>query len=218
MVLGGMVLAMVVFFLFVRTTCSVRSGGCHLATRTLSRGDLEHRIEVRSQDEIGELSQSFNQMARTASRETSGRSSKAMTELERRNEELRVINRNYMEMLGFVSHELKAPFGSAVLGVYTVKDGYLGPVSDAQQRILGERGTEPRVPERDDQALSRSFASRKGRGPGQQAAGRSQQRNHRACSSKGLMASIEAKAIRVRNQSPARFPPLLRSCTHAHRL
>jgi len=107
----------------------------HLATRRLSQGDLDHRIVVRSQDEIGELSQSFNQMAQQL-REDQQEIQQSHDQVERRNEELRIINRNYMEMLGFVSHELKSPLGAAVLGVYSIKDGYLGPVSDTQQRIL----------------------------------------------------------------------------------
>jgi len=133
-VFGGMILAMAVFYLIMRTILSpIRR--LHLATRRLSKGDLEHRIEVRSQDEIGELSESFNHMAQQLL-EDQQEIQQSHGQLEKRNEELRITNRNYMEMLGFVSHELKSPLGSAVLGVYSIKDGYLGPVSDTQQRIL----------------------------------------------------------------------------------
>ncbi|RPI29362.1 MAG: HAMP domain-containing protein [Acidobacteria bacterium] len=133
-VFGGMVLAMTVFFLIMRTILSpIRR--LYRATRRLSKGDLSHRIEVRSRDEIGELSDSFNYMAEQLL-EDQLKIQQSQAELERRNEELRVTNRNYMEMLGFVSHELKSPLGSAVLGVYSVKDGYLGTLSEAQQRIL----------------------------------------------------------------------------------
>ncbi len=52
------------------------------------------------------------------------------------NQELQTTNRNYMEMLGFVAHELKNPLASATLSLYTVKDGYLGDMNPAQQRSL----------------------------------------------------------------------------------
>jgi signal transduction histidine kinase len=45
-----------------------------------------------------------------------------------------------MDMLGFVSHELKAPLGSATLGLYSVKDGFLGALSAEQRRVLGSVG------------------------------------------------------------------------------
>jgi signal transduction histidine kinase len=57
-------------------------------------------------------------------------------ELERLNDELRMVNRNYMEMLGFVSHELKNPLSSAMMSLHTVKDGYLGDLSPAQTKSL----------------------------------------------------------------------------------
>jgi two-component system, NtrC family, sensor kinase len=135
-VFGGMLLAMIVFFLIMKTILSPVER-LYLATRRLSSGDLEYRVEVvRSSDEIGELAASFNHMADQLL-EDQREIQHSHAESERANEELRIINRNYMEMLGFVSHELKAPLGSAVLGVYSVKDGYLGEVSAAQQRILG---------------------------------------------------------------------------------
>lgn len=59
-----------------------------------------------------------------------------IAELETLNEELRATNQNYMEMLGFVAHELKNALASAVLSLYTVKDGYLGDVAPAQKKGL----------------------------------------------------------------------------------
>lgn len=56
--------------------------------------------------------------------------------LEALNQELRATNRNYMEMLGFVAHELKNVLASAVLSLYTVKDGYLGDITPAQEKSL----------------------------------------------------------------------------------
>ncbi|MFN2291517.1 MAG: sensor histidine kinase [Anaerolineae bacterium] len=50
--------------------------------------------------------------------------------------ELEAVNRSYLDMLGFVAHELKSPLASAMMSVYTVKDGYLGAVNPAQARSL----------------------------------------------------------------------------------
>jgi signal transduction histidine kinase len=41
-----------------------------------------------------------------------------------------------MEMLGFVSHELKNPLSSAMMSLHTVKDGYLGDLTEAQEKSL----------------------------------------------------------------------------------
>jgi len=51
-------------------------------------------------------------------------------------EQLTAANRNYMEMLGFVSHELKNPVASMVTDARLLRDGYLGPVDDAQKAKL----------------------------------------------------------------------------------
>ena len=59
-----------------------------------------------------------------------------IAELEALNQELQAANRNYMEMLGFVAHELKNALATAVLSLFTVKDGYLGEITPAQERCL----------------------------------------------------------------------------------
>ncbi len=57
-------------------------------------------------------------------------------------ERLRVANRAYFEILGFVSHELKSPLASIVMDVYALNNGMFGPLSDAQrdklQRMVGK--------------------------------------------------------------------------------
>lgn len=70
------------------------------------------------------------------SRPELGEAMRRIAELEALNEELRATNWNYMEMLGFVAHELKNALASAVLSLHTVKDGYLGDITQAQERSL----------------------------------------------------------------------------------
>jgi len=139
LVLGAMLLAMVVFHFRLRRTIVSPVERLSVATTKLAQGDLTYRVEVGSRDELGELSASFNQMAAQLRRdqeeiEHSG------AELSARNEELAATNKNYMDMLGFVTHEMKAPLGAATLGLYSVRDGFLGPLAEAQRKVLTSVG------------------------------------------------------------------------------
>lgn len=60
--------------------------------------------------------------------------------LQSRIDELEAANHSYLDLLGFVAHELKSPLASAVMSLYMVKDGYLGPISPAQTRALETAG------------------------------------------------------------------------------
>ncbi|MCX5758992.1 MAG: GAF domain-containing sensor histidine kinase [Candidatus Hydrogenedentes bacterium] len=51
-------------------------------------------------------------------------------------ERLRMANRAYFEILGFVSHELKSPLASIVMDVYALQNGMFGPLADAQRDKL----------------------------------------------------------------------------------
>jgi hypothetical protein len=51
-------------------------------------------------------------------------------------EQLTTANRNYFEMLGFVSHELKNPVASMVTDARLLADGYLGPLDQRQKDKL----------------------------------------------------------------------------------
>jgi len=86
-------------------------------------------------DEIGDLARSFDQMGERlqAQRDELERDKQQLTTL---SEQLQTTNRNYIEMLGFVTHELKNPLTSAIMGLYTVKDGYLGELNAAQKKSL----------------------------------------------------------------------------------
>ncbi len=50
--------------------------------------------------------------------------------------QLEQVNAAYMEMLGFVAHELKSPVASMVLDASTLLEGYLGELDDAQKDRL----------------------------------------------------------------------------------
>lgn len=134
-ILAGMVLAFLVFFFMVRGILA-RIHNLSEATHRLADGDLEHRVDVCGEDEVDDLAGSFNRMAGRLEgqrREIACR----QRDLEDLSDELRKINQNYVEMLGFVAHELKNPLASATMSLYTVKDGYLGNLSPAQEKSLG---------------------------------------------------------------------------------
>lgn len=50
--------------------------------------------------------------------------------------QLEAANAAYMEMLGFVAHELKSPVASMVLDARTMLDGYVGDLEEAQKKRL----------------------------------------------------------------------------------
>ncbi len=133
-ILGGMLLAFFVFFLILRGILRPIHR-LSIATFQLSGGDLSYRVPVSSKDEIGELGKSFNEMAEQLEKQRH-EIERHHQELETLNAELRTTNRNYMEMLGFVAHELKNPLASSILNVHTVKDGLVGELNATQKEAL----------------------------------------------------------------------------------
>ena len=133
-IFGGMVLAFLMSFFVIRGIMRPIQKLSE-ATGRISSGDLAHRVEVRGKDEVGDLSASFNDMAEQLERQRQ-EIERRQQELESLSSELRIVNQNYMEMLGFVTHELKNPLASATMSLHTVKDGYLGAISAAQKKSL----------------------------------------------------------------------------------
>jgi two-component system NtrC family sensor kinase len=133
-VFGGMLVAFLTFYFLTRGVVRpIRK--LSRATQLLSQGELTYRVDVERSDELGELGSSFNTMAERlgTQRQEIEQNQRRLKEL---NDELRATNRNYMEMLGFVSHELKNPLSSAMMSLHTVKGGYLGELTDAQEKSL----------------------------------------------------------------------------------
>ncbi|HUV31365.1 MAG TPA: cache domain-containing protein [Acidobacteriota bacterium] len=106
------------------------------ATRKLSAGKLDTRVEGKGGSlEMVELADSLNSMARSLEvhnkelQETSVALKKAYLEADER-------NRAYLEMLGFVTHELKSPLASIVFALESVRGRILGPLTEEQESVL----------------------------------------------------------------------------------
>jgi two-component system NtrC family sensor kinase len=99
------------------------------ATFRLSGGDLSHRIE-RETDirELDRLAGAFNEMA--------GKLQEREQSLQVSNEKLAARNKSYIDLIGFVAHELKGILASAVMNAYAVRDGYLGMINFKQRKAL----------------------------------------------------------------------------------
>ena len=52
------------------------------------------------------------------------------------NEKLAAMNKSYIDLIGFVAHELKGILASAVMNAYAVRDGYLGLINFKQRKAI----------------------------------------------------------------------------------
>ena len=100
------------------------------AAVNLSHGNWKSEIGVTPTfREINDLSRVFKEM-KTAIVEKDNNLKKKNRILEETNEKLNRTNRNYMEMLGFVTHELKSPLAANQTMISVLLDGYAGDIPD----------------------------------------------------------------------------------------
>ncbi|MBN1124921.1 MAG: cache domain-containing protein [Sedimentisphaerales bacterium] len=99
------------------------------ATQQISHGDVRGAIATGGDIvELDELAKAFNEMsAKLDERETRLRIS---------NEKLAESNRSYVELIGFVAHELKGLLASAIMNAYSIRDGFLGMINFKQKRAI----------------------------------------------------------------------------------
>jgi two-component system NtrC family sensor kinase len=98
------------------------------ASGRLSVGDPHLPVAAEDGDrEIRELAHAFNLMAEEVHRREEA--------LRVRNEALDLANRNYQELLGFVTHELSNSIGSLLLNAIQLADGSLGPLTTDQAEV-----------------------------------------------------------------------------------
>lgn len=99
------------------------------ATRKLAKGEWGHEVPAQtSVEELDQLAKSFNEMsAHLRHRELS---------LKISNEKLAELNKSYLDLIGFVAHELKGMLASAVINAYSLRDGLLGMLNFKQKRAI----------------------------------------------------------------------------------
>lgn len=99
------------------------------ATECFSSGDWDCQVDSDTPiTDINRLAEAFNAMALgLKEREESLRIS---------NQKLAASNKSYVDLIGFVAHELKGILASAVMNAYAVRDGYLGMVNFKQRKAL----------------------------------------------------------------------------------
>jgi len=99
------------------------------ATHKVSNGDLAYAVGKKTGvAEIDNLADAFKNMSvKLNEREKS---------LKIINEKLADANKNYIDLIGFVSHELKGILASAIINAYAVRDGILGMVNFKQRKAV----------------------------------------------------------------------------------
>lgn len=99
------------------------------ASRKIASGKLDTTVEgAVKTSEMKTLAHSFNSMARAIM--------KREDMLVQKNEELEDANRDYQELLSFVTHELNNSIGSLLLNVSILTDGTVGKFTDEQMEVL----------------------------------------------------------------------------------
>ena len=99
------------------------------ATKELSEGSLGYEVESETgTTELNALATSFNEMSAQL-REREER-------LKTINEELAALNKTYLDLVGFVSHELKGIVATTIMNAAAVRDELFGSVNPQQRQAL----------------------------------------------------------------------------------
>jgi len=99
------------------------------ATSQMAAGNLEGRVDAESRVmEMNVLAESFNDMAHKLKQRE--------TRLRQANQELDALNKSYLDLVGFVSHELKAILASTVMNAHAVLEGIFGALNEKQEKAM----------------------------------------------------------------------------------
>lgn len=135
MSLGAAVIVLALGLIFSRRLTGAVSRLADAATE-IAKGRLDMQVPVPStDDEVRDLTRAFNDMAGRL-REREHRLKKANEALEAANQSLNQVNRNYLDMLGFVSHELKNTLGVIYTSAKALTMASIGELSASQQALV----------------------------------------------------------------------------------
>lgn len=106
------------------------------AADQISGGNLGQKVsEPAHNDEILDLTRAFNTMVESL-HDRDERLQNAYSALENTNTSLQKLNTNYLDMLGFVSHELKNTLGVIYTSARTLDTGIVGTLSEPQTKLV----------------------------------------------------------------------------------
>ncbi len=116
-------IVLAVILSFILAICiSMPLANLHDATAKLSAGELGVVVDTKTAaTELNIFAESFNEMS---------------AKLNEREKNLKDLNKNYLDLIGFVSHELKGVLASIVMNVCSLRDRLLGEINPRQQKAL----------------------------------------------------------------------------------
>ncbi len=98
-------------------------------SKKIAQGDMKTPVQADSNiREVRTLTLAFDDMIEKLSEREQT--------LAETNDKLAVLNKRYLDLIGFVSHELKGILSSIVLNTYLLQKSILGPVNERQSRVL----------------------------------------------------------------------------------
>ncbi len=105
------------------------------AAERIARGQLDEPLEMETElPEVNALAAKIDHM-RESIRQRDEQLVRRNDELREALHHLRQVNRGYLEMLGFVTHELKSPVASMYAAAITLQDGVAGALSEPQRKL-----------------------------------------------------------------------------------
>lgn len=110
------------------------------SARIIGSGNLSHRIDIKTGDEIEELAKEFNRMVEKINQsytELEKRVAERTEELKRGYQEMATVSRLKSDFLANTSHELRTPL-NAILGFSEIlQDSISGDLNEEQQEYVG---------------------------------------------------------------------------------
>ena len=124
--LGGFLVVLITLMIgyFISKKISGPIRNMERTTRSIAKGDLSRRVDIRSNDELGGLARSFNLMA---------------DELQSKIDNLNKMDKIRTDFVANVSHELKTPLTSIKGFIETLEDGAIDDKENAKKflNIIG---------------------------------------------------------------------------------
>jgi len=103
------------------------------ATGKLAAGELGHLVDAKTGvTELDRLATAFNKMSVMLDERDKN--------LSITNSKLAALNKNYIDLIGFVSHELKGALATIVMNVCSVHDEFFGALNEKQKKALHGAG------------------------------------------------------------------------------